>query len=85
MLDDKTESCDKMVAIINALQSGSDADATLLLARMRLGASVDELLSLEGGNPSSSEYVVSLCGPLSTGLLFFPKGAISLTRCKRLR
>lgn len=44
-LEYTTKEYDKLLAFLTALQNGSDFVATSLLARLRLGANIDELLS----------------------------------------
>lgn len=49
-LEQRTEDHDRLMVLMNALQHGSDDTATLLLARLRIGESIDELISsIESG------------------------------------
>lgn len=54
-LHSKTDEHGKLKQLFDALQRGSDQEATTLLARLRLGDSIDDLLSYVGvGQQSSS-------------------------------
>lgn len=49
-LEQRTEDHDRLMVLMNALQHSSDDIATLLLARLRIGESIDELISsIESG------------------------------------
>ncbi len=51
-LDSRTSEHGKLVSLFNALQHGSDQDATSILARLRMGSSIDELLEIPAGSNS---------------------------------
>lgn len=44
-LDSKTEICNRLMKLVYVLQYGSDQEATTLLARLRLGESIENLLT----------------------------------------
>lgn len=57
-LESRTSEHGKLVSLFNTLQRGTDLDATTMLARLRMGASIDELLGMSAGsNPSSMRFV----------------------------
>ena len=53
-LETKTEEHAKMVSLFNALQHGSDYEATTILARLRLGANIDDLVFFIGAGAAQS-------------------------------
>lgn len=54
-LGSKTEQHDKLQRLFDALRRGSDQEATTLLARLRLGSTIDDLLAYVGEvEPSSA-------------------------------
>ena len=60
-LGNKTEDYDKLKQLFNAMQHGSDHEATEILARLRLGASIDHLLNYtDEGEVPTSAYAQSI-------------------------
>ena len=68
-LESKSGEHSKLMNLFNAFQHGSDYEATTLLARLRLGANVDDLLSLVGSTQSSASGCVPRCLLLTKLLL----------------
>lgn len=58
-LEGKTGEHTKLVNLFNAMQRGSDQEATTLLARLRLGADVDDLLTMVEATQVSSRFVLT--------------------------
>ena len=55
-IENKNQNLNRLMDLFNALQNGTDHEATTLLARLRLGESIDDLLSsVQPNQPSSSE------------------------------
>ena len=60
-LENKTEDYSRLMQLFNALQRTSDPEAATLLARLRLGESIDSLVvSIETSESSSSACVLWL-------------------------
>ena len=53
-LESKTEEYNRLMHFFITLQSGTDNQATTLLARLRLGESIDDLIGPVGSAQSSS-------------------------------
>jgi uncharacterized protein YbaP (TraB family) len=53
-LTSKSEDLEKLKMLFEALSRGSDQQATMLLAQLRLGDSIDDLLSYISGDQQSS-------------------------------
>lgn len=61
MLDKKTEDFDRVMTLFSAFQHGSDELATNLLARLRIGESIESLVQeLETQQMSVTGYVCHL-------------------------
>ena len=60
-LDLKSLDNDRLRNLVSTLSEGTDHDATTLLARLRLGENLEDLLVALAADGSNEEYVLAFC------------------------